>query len=680
MKRINLFLISALLVFSACEDQQEQIYDKAKDPAAPVLTIEGLSNFVITEDLPDFYYTTLTWSRANCGKGIPANYFLLVSDNENFTGYNISFSLGNDTYLRALSAAELYGWAIDDFGVYDPETERKEPATLYFRILAITYLNASHPSNIVSDDDPNKVMMYSNVESITCQWEEAEVWEPVELTLRFKAISGGWDEYAVYAWGDAEVYGGWPGKTLERSDDGWYAFVIPVNRPINLIINNNGDGRQFDFLKNPTESLCYEFEIGADNNDCVWTAVDCPSTEPALYMIGEEFGGWDWSSGGVVTMTPVNGFEGHFWAVRYITEGKGFKWCAVRDWNGDFYSIGEDIGYTVSGGNAYVAESGMYMIYVDMANGKISVEPAKVYGMGDCFGGWNTASYPFVVNGKTMTYTTTGAGELRMYAASDIAPVGSDWWRMEFVILDGNIAYRGAGNDQTRVRVNAGSTITLDFNAGTGTIEDDCDDCTPEIEPDLYMIGEEFGGWDWSSDGIVTMTPVHGFEGHFWAIRYITAGKGFKWCPVRDWNGDFNSIGENIGYTVSDGNAVVAESGMYMIYVDRVNGKISVEPARVYGIGECFGSWDSAMYPFEVTDKTMTRTAIGAGDMRLYAASDISPVGGDWWRMEFIILDGKIAYRGAGDDQPRVHVNVGSLITLDFNAGTGTIIEYETTE
>src|SRR5690625_6408765 len=79
----------------------------------------------------------------------------------------------------------------------------------------------------------------------------------------------------------------------------------------------------------------------------------------------------------------------------------------------------------------------MYMVFVDMVKERISVEPAKVYGMGDCFGGWDTASYPFEVDGKTMKRTTDSAGELRLYAASDIDPVGNDWWRMEFVLIDG---------------------------------------------------------------------------------------------------------------------------------------------------------------------------------------------------------------------------------------------------
>jgi hypothetical protein len=90
--------------------------------------------------------------------------------------------------------------------------------------------------------------------------------------------------------------------------------------------------------------------------------------------------------------------------------------------------------------------------------------------MGDCFGSWNASYHPFEVTGQTMTRTTTGSGELRIYAMSDISPVGGDWWRMEFVILDGKIAYRGNGGDQTRVPVTAGKTVVLDFNAGIGQI------------------------------------------------------------------------------------------------------------------------------------------------------------------------------------------------------------------
>jgi hypothetical protein len=197
-----------------------------------------------------------------------------------------------------------------------------------------------------------------------------------------------------------------------------------------------------------------------------------PDAYPAeMYMIGVDFGNWNWASDGVAEMIPVHGFEGNFWCVRYITAGNGFKWCAKREWSGDFFSLGEDIGFYTEDNNAFVREDGMYMVFIDMANSRISVEPAKVYGIGDCFGGWNTAAYPFETDGNTMKITTAASGEVRMYAASDIAPVGGDWWRMEFVPINGTIVYRGTGDDQERIPVNAGKSVVLDFNAGTGVIK-----------------------------------------------------------------------------------------------------------------------------------------------------------------------------------------------------------------
>jgi hypothetical protein len=74
---------------------------------------------------------------------------------------------------------------------------------------------------------------------------------------------------------------------------------------------------------------------------------------------------------------------------------------------------------------------------------------------------------------------------------------------------------------------------------------------------------------------------------------------------------------------------------------------------------------------FTEKDGMLTGTVKNDGDLRLYAAS--SAATSDWWTREFIILDGQIAYRGNGDDQPRVNVKAGAKVTLDFNAGTGVI-------
>ena len=111
------------------------------------------------------------------------------------------------------------------------------------------------------------------------------------------------------------------------------------------------------------------------------------------------------------------------------------------------------------------------MIYVDTENKKVCVERAKVYGIGDCFGGWNEgmeAALFTEANGK-LVGKTTAAGDIRLYAASSIAT--TDWWTREFVFFNGVIAYRGNGGDQERVSVEAGKTVTLDFNAGTASVE-----------------------------------------------------------------------------------------------------------------------------------------------------------------------------------------------------------------
>jgi len=58
---------------------------------------------------------------------------------------------------------------------------------------------------------------------------------------------------------------------------------------------------------------------------------------------------------------------------------------------------------------------------------------------------------------------------LRMYAWH---PWFTDWWQSEFIILDGKIAFRGTGGDQSRVKVAAGTnTISLNFKTGAGTIQ-----------------------------------------------------------------------------------------------------------------------------------------------------------------------------------------------------------------
>lgn len=73
-----------------------------------------------------------------------------------------------------------------------------------------------------------------------------------------------WEEITLYAWGDAEAFGGWPGATPVNVETvkgvDYLVFGLPADmagKSLNLILNNNGGGKQLsDFaIKVPEEEL-----------------------------------------------------------------------------------------------------------------------------------------------------------------------------------------------------------------------------------------------------------------------------------------------------------------------------------------------------------------------------------------------------------------------------------------
>ena len=220
--------------------------------------------------------------------------------------------------------------------------------------------------------------------------------------------------------------------------------------------------------------------------------------------------------------------------------------------------------------------------------------------------------------------------------------------------------------------LDSGSPALKDATVSSAPLEITLTPTKPKFPEKLYMIGQEFGNWGWDSDGVVEMTPVNSHPGMFWAVRHIAdPASGFKWCNVRNWQGDFFALEKSVGFTTHDNNAFVDEPGIYMFFVDYTTKTITIEPAQVFGIGDAFGSWDTGKYPFEAEGGKMVATTTGAGELRIYATTSAASV--DWWQMEFVILQGKIAYRGTGGDQERVPVTAGQKITLDFNTGVGSI-------
>lgn len=195
-----------------------------------------------------------------------------------------------------------------------------------------------------------------------------------------------------------------------------------------------------------------------------------------MYINGGVFGGekWDWTAETIVEMTPVNGVDGSFWAVRYLPAGAEFKFSDVKAWDGDNFGLDAD-GNKV-GANCKVEEAGLYLFVINATPTVTTgyVKPATVCGLDAAFGGWeatNAGQVPYTVNADgTASITTTAAGVFRSFAQIE----GVDAWRSEFSVLDGKIVYRGNGgefNADTAMTVEAGKTITLDFNAGTATIQ-----------------------------------------------------------------------------------------------------------------------------------------------------------------------------------------------------------------
>lgn len=125
----------------------------------------------------------------------------------------------------------------------------------------------------------------TTTECPTTECTNAEVVEPektpVTFTISIKAIEG-WDKMYMYAWGDEEKFGGWPGTAMTLAD-GWYtitATVISENH--HLIVNNAiGEGEEgtLQQVDLPSlESKCYQLTItGEGQFDVTVAETDCPS-------------------------------------------------------------------------------------------------------------------------------------------------------------------------------------------------------------------------------------------------------------------------------------------------------------------------------------------------------------------------------------------------------------------
>ena len=244
-----------------------------------------------------------------------------------------------------------------------------------------------------------------------------------------------------------------------------------------------------------TVTLKLDLRTGRFSAKAVCTAEDTSSaTLPEKMFVNGDAWGWpqDWST--APEMIPVHSHDGMFWGIYYLQAGNGMKFNNEKSWstgdnfgaeNEDPKGYGE---YPAGGSNLKVADTGYYLVIVSCTlsadkksvNRKVILAEPKLFLRGACAGGWADAgagrpndlevAFALAADGATYEAVTAGDGDLRIYVATGVQ--GVDWWQSELVVRDDKIEYRGKGGDQEpRVPVTIGKTVSLDFRTNTGSIQ-----------------------------------------------------------------------------------------------------------------------------------------------------------------------------------------------------------------
>jgi hypothetical protein len=363
---------------------------------------------------------------------------------------------------------------------------------------------------------------------------------------------------------------------------------------------------------------------------------------------------------------------------------------------------GETVALLADGPAFTVAEDGLYFLILNNNQNQLTILQAKWGAIGAATpGGWDSETVFSSVsfNESTLKVEYTGAfvmsaGEMKFrfnqtwgisvpYDASTVVTIHTNMGGTAAgAALSGASAELKAGGENLMVNTAANYTVSYGFDLRTSSFSTSAimgDIIEPTYPEHLYMVGDANKGWpgEWL-DVATQLIPVNGTEGNFWAIAYLTPG-GFKFSPELAWNGDFGIVENNsdaIGeYSKGGNNINVATAGYYQIHVDLVNEKISITEPQVILKGDAAtGGWDSSIATDAFTVDNANKVLVSkpfAKDAELRIC--VVRPGIDWWRLEFIVLNGKIAYRGNGGDQERVNVTAGGKISLNFDAGTGNI-------
>lgn len=212
-----------------------------------------------------------------------------------------------------------------------------------------------------------------------------------------------------------------------------------------------------------------------------------PVTMPEhLYVVGN-FCGWDW--GNSFEFVPVYEHPEMFWRLVWIDEG-GVKINTAKEWDGNEkgyngITVAGDLADKISdnGGNISSTTPQWYLMVVTASVSgrdiKYTVEFNKpnVYLIGDVIGGWDEMMDDALFSVPTEKDADFVSPEFKANTPDDggvrayVKVPGNDWWHSEFMVLNGEIAYRGKGGDQDRVAGKVGQKLYLNFTTGKGSIK-----------------------------------------------------------------------------------------------------------------------------------------------------------------------------------------------------------------
>lgn len=357
-----------------------------------------------------------------------------------------------------------------------------------------------------------------------------------------------------------------------------------------------------------------------------------------------------------------------------------------------------------------VAKSGFYYVVVNTALNEINILPVNYGVIGAATPqGWNGET-PLSEPSFDDRLTITWQGSLNMTTGGYKFRYSGDWGQ-QLDIADGGSAkiFTDLGNLENAGPLSEGAMTQVrpggsDFETNVGgefefTVQYNLRSrvfnatykllgeavIPPEYPEAMYLVGEATA-YGWDTPGTVAAAEMHKVPdtpGLYWKILSLESNKGFK-VSNANWGNTNLGFGEidtfdPAGITVNEdgGNMSIATSGIYAVVLDlrEDETKLSITPAKVYGIGDAFGGWDSGkaenLFTANQTSKTLISPALSAnGNIRMYVShSWIS----DWWRAEFNVYGTDILYRNDGGDQENVPGTAGQVITLHFDDNTGSI-------